>query len=111
MSLRRVDDLSHDELVVLARAYLMAGHVIDRAGMPYVMEPPDLFAEVAIDEWMGASPIYAKRMQRLLRFEAPTVECAMKGMQLEIGAPPEYLDFRMTVFDDHHGEFENMFCG
>ncbi|MCH6588302.1 MAG: hypothetical protein IH805_08325 [Proteobacteria bacterium] len=28
----------------------------------------ELMQEVAIDEWMGASPIYSKRMQRALRF-------------------------------------------
>jgi hypothetical protein len=112
MSMRTSRDLSHDETAVLVREYLMAGHMIDRAGVPYAaMRSIDAFADVAIDEWMGASPIYTKRMQRLLGFDRPTVEAAMKGMQLEIGAPPEYLDFRMRLVDDHHGEFENMYCG
>ena len=110
--IRGATDLTHDETATLVREYLMAGHVIDRAGIPYVaLRGIDYFAEVAIDEWMGASPLYAKRMQRLMGFEAPTVEAAMKGMQLEIGAPPEYLDFRMHLIDERHGEFENMYCG
>jgi len=68
-------------------------------------------AEVAIGEWMGASPIYTKRMQRLLGFEGETVETAFKGMQLDIGAPPEFLDFRYTVSDDKNGSFCLAHCG
>jgi hypothetical protein len=67
--------------------------------------------DVAIDEWMGASPIYTKRMQRLLGYEGDTVETCLKGIQLDIGAPPEFMDFRMNVIDDHHGEFHLDHCG
>ena len=104
--------LGHDQLAVLAREYLLAGHLIDRAGMPLVLgEGIDAMRAVAIEEWMGASPIYTKRMQRLLGFDTDTVEAAMKGMQLDIGAPPEFMDFRFTVHDDHHGEFHLDHCG
>ena len=62
---------SHGELAELVRELLLAGHLIDRAGMPHVIallgrEP---MSDVAIGEWMAASPIYTKRMQRLLGFE------------------------------------------
>ena len=74
----------------LVREYLLAGHLIDRAGMPFVMDKGlGVMTDVAIDEWMGASPIYTGRMQRLLGFEGDTVEVALKGMQLDIGAPPD----------------------
>ena len=61
---------SHGDLAELVRELLLAGHLIDRAGMPHVIghlgrEP---MAEVAIGEWMAASPIYTKRMQALLGF-------------------------------------------
>jgi hypothetical protein len=109
---RTIDDLDHAELALLAREHLLAGHLIDRAGMPVVMEHGiDAMSAVAIDEWMGASPIYAKRMQRLLGFEGDTVDVALKGMQLDIGAPPEFMDFRYTVHDDHHAEFHLDHCG
>jgi len=109
---RSVADLSHGELGVLAREYLLAGHLIDRAGMPLVTAMGlDVMTEVAIDEWMGASPIYTKRMQGLLGFEGDTVEVALKGMQLDIGAPPEFMDFRMAVQDDRHGTFHLDHCG
>jgi len=109
---RSVADLSHHELGILAREHLLAGHLIDRAGMPLVTAMGlDVMTQVAIDEWMGASPIYTKRMQRLLGFEGDTVEVALKGMQLDIGAPPEFMDFRMAVEDDRHGTFHLDHCG
>src|SRR5204863_5911595 len=90
---------SRDELAVLVREYLMAGHLIDRAGMPHVMAAlgPGEFGPVAIEEWMGASPIYSRRMQQALRFEGDSVETIFKGMQFDIGAPPQFLDFRYQL--------------
>lgn len=104
---------THAELAELARELLLAGHLIDRSGMPHLIGAfgRDGMAEVAIDEWMAASPIYTKRMQRLLGFEGDTVEVIFKGMQLDVGAPPEFMDFRFTVHDDHHGEFHLDHCG
>ena len=71
----------------------------------------DVMRDVAIDEWMGASPVYTKRTQRLLGFEGDTVEACFKAMQLEIGAPLEFMDFRYEVIDDHHGRFHLDHCG
>lgn len=104
---------THVELAELARELLLCGHLIDRSGMPQAIARLDRdgMAEVAIGEWMGASPIYTKRMQRLLGFEGETVETAFKGMQLDIGAPPEFLDFRYTVSDDKNGSFCLAHCG
>ena len=107
-----VATLSHDELAVLTREHLLAGHVIDRSGMPVVIpHGVDFMRDVAIDEWMGASPVYSKRMQKLLGFEGDTVEVALKGLQLDIGSPPEFMDFRLAVQDDHHGTFHLDHCG
>jgi hypothetical protein len=104
---------SHDQLADLARELLLAGHLIDRSGMPHLISRfgREGMAQVAIDEWMAASPIYTKRMQRLLSFEGDTVEVIFKGMQLDVGAPPEFMDFRYTVHDDLHGEFHLDHCG
>jgi hypothetical protein len=109
---RRLEDLSRDELADLVRELLLAGQLIDRAWMPVVIPRGiDVMRDIAIDEWMGASPIYTKRMQRLLGFEGTTVETCLKGMQLDIGAPPEFMDFRMEVTDDRHGAFHLDHCG
>ncbi len=68
-------------------------------------------AEVAIDEWMAASPIYTPRMQRALRYEGTDVITIFKGLQLDIGAPPQFMDFRYSVQDRWHGEFHLDHCG
>ena len=109
---RCIGDLSHAELATLAKEHLLAGHLIDRAGMPVVTAMGlEVMRDIAIQEWMGASPVYTRRMQRLLGFEGDTVEVCLKGMQLDIGAPPEFMDFRMAVQDDHHGTFHLDHCG
>jgi hypothetical protein len=109
---RSIATLNHGELATLTREHLLAGHVIDRAGMPLVIpHGVDVMRDVAIDEWMGASPVYAKRMQKLLGFEGDTVEVALKGLQLDIGSPPEFMDFRLAVQDEHHGTFHLDHCG
>lgn len=103
----------HQELADLVRELLMAGHLIDRSGMPHLIAKfgREGMAQIAIDEWMAASPIYTRRMQALLGFEGDSVPVIFKGMQFDIGAPPEFLDFRYTVHDDLHGEFELAHCG
>jgi hypothetical protein len=110
---RTLGDLTHDELAVLVREYLLAGQLMDRAGMPHLIGAygRDEMAAIAIDEWMGASPIYTTRMQRLLGYEGTGVPTIFKGLQLDIGAPPEFMDFRLKVIDDDHGEFWLDHCG
>lgn len=105
--------LSHARLAEVVRELLLCGHLIDRATMPHVLGAWDreTMRDIAIDEWMGASPIYSRRTQRLLGFEGDTVEVIFKGMQFDIGAPPEFMDFRYTVTDDHHGDFWLNHCG
>jgi hypothetical protein len=113
MDVRHIETWSREQLALLVREYLMAGHLIDRAGMPYVIEAlgRDGMRDVAIEEWMGASPIYTKRMQRALGFEGDTVETIFKGMQFDVGAPHQFLDFRYQLHDAHHGEFWLDHCG
>ena len=107
------DDLDRGTLATLVREYLLCGHLIDRSGMPQVLPKLGLdgMTAVAIDEWMGASPIYTKRIQKLLCFEGSDVETIFKGMQFDIGAPPQFMDFRYRVMDANHGEFHLACCG
>ena len=67
--------------------------------------------DIAIEEWMGASPVYTKRMQRALAFQGDSVETIFKGLQLDIGAPPQFMDFRYLLIDHDHGEFWLDHCG
>ncbi len=104
---------SHAELAELTRELLLAGHLIDRAGMPHLISAlgREGMRDVAIAEWMAASPVYTTRMQRLLGFEGTSVETIFKGMQLDIGAPPEFMDFRFEIGDEHNGSFHLDHCG
>jgi hypothetical protein len=106
-------DLDHDALAVLGREWLLHGHLQDRVGMALVMETVDReeMQQVAIEEWMAASPVYSRRMQRAMRFGGEAVDTICKNLQLDIGAPHEFMDFRFRVHDEDHAEFWLAHCG
>jgi hypothetical protein len=105
--------LSRDELAVLVPELLLIGQLIDRSGMAWCIgaHGREGMQQVAIEEWMAASPIYTRRMQRALGYEGDDVVTIFKGLQLDIGAPPQFMDFRYTVHDPWHGEFHLDHCG
>jgi hypothetical protein len=105
--------LSRRGLVSLAREYMLAAHLQDRAGIPQVLirHGAEEMRRVAIEEWMGASPIYTPRMRRALGFAGDDVGTIFKGMQLDVGAPHQFLDFRFRVHDAASGEFQLPYCG
>jgi hypothetical protein len=100
-------------LAKLVPELLLCGHLIDRAAMPHVigMLGNDGVRDISVDEWMGASPIYTRRMRAALGYDGDDVETIFKGLQLDIGAPPQFMDFRYTLHDPMHGEFELAHCG
>jgi hypothetical protein len=87
--------------------------MIDRSGMAWCIQEfgHEEMLQIAIEEWAGASPVYTKRMQRALNFEGDDVPTIFKGLQLDIGAPPQFMDFRYTLHDRWHGEFQLDHCG
>lgn len=93
--------------------YLLCGQLIDRAGMPHAIGAfgREVMQDIAIEEWMAASPVYSKRMQRALRFESDTVETIFKNIQIDVGAPPQFLDFRFRLDTPYRGEFWLDHCG
>lgn len=109
----RYDALTRDELARLVPELLLIGQLIDRSGMAWCIANfgREEMLQIAIEEWMGASPIYTRRMQRALRYEGVDVVTIFKGLQLDIGAPPQFMDFRYTVHDRWHGEFHLDHCG
>jgi hypothetical protein len=109
----RFAQLSRSELAVLVPELLLIGHMIDRSGMAWCIQEFGRaeMVQIAIEEWAGASPIYTKRMQRALNYEGDDVPTIFKGLQLDIGAPPQFMDFRYTVHDRWHGEFQLDHCG
>ena len=113
MKLRRLDDLTRDELARLGREFMLHGHLFDRALMPQVamhfgggeIEP------LSIWEWQGASPNYTRRMRRLMRIEGDDVAAIVKALQLDVGFPHEYMDVRFQLADDGSAEFWLNHCG
>jgi hypothetical protein len=105
--------LSRQELTVLVPELLLIGHMIDRSGMAWCIQEfgHEEMLQVAIEEWAGASPVYTKRMQQALNYEGDDVPTIFKGLQLDIGAPPQFMDFRYTLHDRWHGEFHLDHCG
>jgi hypothetical protein len=106
-------DFSRQALARLGREYLLLGHLIDRVGLPLVMQRFGEKANIqfSIDEWMGASPIYSLRMQRALGFEGNDVATVFKNLQMEIGAPPQFMDFQFRLDRPEYGEFWLPHCG
>ena len=105
--------LSHDELATLVPEWLLIGQMIDRSGMAWCISAwgREEMLQIAIEEWAGASPIYTRRMQTALKYEGVDIFTIFKGLQLDIGAPPQFMDFRYTVHDRWHGEFQLDHCG
>jgi len=105
--------LSRADLATLVPELLLCGQLIDRSGMAHLIVEfgREGMAQVAIEEWEASSPWYTRRMQRALRYEGDDVVTIFKGLQLDIGAPPQFMDFRYRVDDPRHGEFWLDHCG
>lgn len=109
----RYGSLSRAELATLVPELLLIGQLIDRSGMAWCISEfgREEMLQIAIEEWAGASPLYTKRMQKALNYEGVDIITIFKGLQLDIGAPPQFMDFRYTVHDRWHGEFHLDHCG
>ena len=73
--------LSRDELAAVVPELLLIGQLIDRSGMAWCISAwgREEMAQIAIEEWMAASPIYTQRMQQALRFQGDDVVTIFKG--------------------------------
>jgi hypothetical protein len=104
--------LTRAELATLVPELLLIGQLIDRSGMAWCISSfGRRDVQIAIEEWSGASPIYTRRMQKALKYEGIDILTIFKGLQLDIGAPPQFMDFRYVVHDRWHGEFYLDHCG
>lgn len=109
----RLEDLSKQALVRLCREYMLVAHLLDRAVMPAVGKRfgPQAMEEVAIEEWMGASPVYTERIRKAMRVEGDDVASIFKSLQLDPGFPHQYMDVRYEVVDEKRGYFWLERCG
>ncbi|MCF8589744.1 hypothetical protein [Gordonia liuliyuniae] len=108
-----LDRLTGDQLAMLVPELLLTGQLIDRSGMAHLISAfgRDGMAQVAIEEWMAASPVYTGRMRAALGIDGDGVVDMFKCLQLDIGAPPQFMDFRYRVDDEYHGSFVLDHCG
>ena len=113
MTSSRFASLDRAELATLVPELLLIGQLIDRSGMAWCISAwgREEMAQVAIEEWAGSSPIYTRRMQKALKYEGTDIFTIFKGLQLDIGAPPQFMDFRYDVQDRWHGTFHLDHCG
>ncbi|EGD54292.1 hypothetical protein SCNU_14926 [Gordonia neofelifaecis NRRL B-59395] len=105
--------LTHDQLATLVPESLLSGQLIDRSGMAHLIAEfgREGMTQVAIEEWMAASPVYTARMRTALGIDGDGVEDMFKCLQLDIGAPPQFMDFRYRIVDRYHGSFVLDHCG
>ena len=106
--------LSREQLAILVPELLLIGQLIDRSGMAWCISAFRPRGDAADrDRGVDGAParIYTRRMQKALKYEGVDVVTIFKGLQLDIGAPPQFMDFRYAVHDRWHGEFHLDHCG
>ncbi|GAB10491.1 hypothetical protein GOARA_057_00150 [Gordonia araii NBRC 100433] len=106
-------DFSSSQLATLLPELLLSGQLIDRSGMAHLISAfgREVMTQIAIEEWMAASPVYTGRMRAALGIDGDGVVDMFKCLQLDIGAPPQFMDFRYVVHDKYHGGFILNHCG
>jgi hypothetical protein len=108
------EELARERLLPVALETMHVGHLLDRALMPQVAiagRDVDVVDQVAISEWMGASPVYTGRMRQLMQIEGDDVGAIIKALQLDVGFPHQYMDVGWKVKDPQHAEFWLRHCG
>lgn len=108
-----LENFSRQFLAGLTHEFNLIGHLLDRVGQPLVaMEYGEAgFVRSGIEEWQCASPVYSKRLQKLMKFAGNDVGTVFKNIQLEVGAPQQFLDFQFRLDSPQYGEFWLPFCG
>lgn len=109
-----LEELPRADLLPVALEHMLLGMVVTRAMLAQVaIRDGDLDAmnQIAIDEWMGASPVYTGRMRRLMGIEGDDVGAIMKALQLDVGFVHQYMSVAYELIDDRHAEFWLSHCG
>ena len=114
----RYAELSRADLAVLVPELLLMGQLIDRSGMAWCISASAARRCCRSRSRSGRPPARSTpagcstrwAMRRLHPGQGDVVTI-FKGLQLDIGAPPQFMDFRYTVHDPRHGEFQLDHCG
>lgn len=109
-----ISSLSRARLAQLGREYMAAAQFNSRTGYAAlrINHGDAAYKQVAIDNWMAASPIYTRRMQRAMGFAGQTdIATIFKGLQLECGFSHQYFDAHFEVSAPDSGRFWLRSCG
>jgi hypothetical protein len=112
--IQTLEDLPRDRLLAVAYEYMLTGMLSNQATLPQTLVAGgtlDDLNEVAIDLWMGASPVYTHRMRTLMSIEGDDVPAIMKALQLDVGFVHQYMNVHYQLNDPEHGEFWLERCG
>lgn len=107
-------EMDRATLARLGREYMLAAQCNSRTGYAALAmnHGPEAYKDVAIDNWMAASPVYTRRMQRAMKLRGDSdVETILKGLQLECGFSHQYFDTRFKLVAEEEGEFWLPRCG
>lgn len=102
------------QLAQLGREYMLCAQFNSRTGYAAlrINHGDEAYKEVAIANWMGASPVYTRRMQKAMGFAGGTdVATIFKGLQLECGFTHQYFDVHFEVTAQDSGRFWLRSCG
>lgn len=111
---RTLGELSRQHLARLGREFMLCAQFNSRTGYAALrMNHGDTaYKDVAIENWMGASPVYTRRMQKAMGFAGGTdVATIFKGLQLECGFTHQYFDVHFEVSAADSGRFWLNSCG
>ncbi|MCB1689234.1 MAG: hypothetical protein KDI33_12130 [Halioglobus sp.] len=114
MNNKKLLELSRLQLAQLGREYMLCAQFNSRTGYAAlrINHGDEAYKEVAIANWMGASPVYTRRMQRAMGFAGGTdVATIFKGLQLECGFTHQYFDVHFEVTAEDRGRFWLNSCG
>jgi len=109
-----LEDFSRAQLAQLAREYMVASQFNSRTGYAALRmnHGDEAYKDIAIDNWLAASPIYTQRMQHAMGFAGGTdVATIFKGLQLDCGLTHQYFDAHFEVQAADKGRFWLASCG
>jgi hypothetical protein len=102
------------QLARLGREFMLCAQFNSRTGYAAlrINHGDEAYKDVAIANWMGASPVYTRRMQKAMGFAGGTdVATIFKGLQLECGFTHQYFDVHFEVTGADTGRFWLASCG
>jgi len=109
-----LDALPRKNLLAVAYDYMHSGMIASRASRGPLAALGDRVPEsdmLSIPQWMGASPVYTRRLRRLFGIEGDDVVAILKALQLDVGFVHQYMDVAYKVTDPKHAEFWLLHCG